>query len=597
MRSKCLNLLAIRRCLFGLLLGTVCCARLIAATLAMDLKEVHRKAEGFIETGNYTALENLVADIKHQGYDIEQDEPALWDFYEAVVKTDGTANADWQGRFAKLEAWDKAVPDSTAAKIAIAQWHNATAWDARGEGTGDSVNAQAQTTVDQEIAAAKSILSQIPASTVDDPEYYETWIRISLLSGANTATVEDYFNKGVALAKDYLPLYSSTVKYLLPKWYGGAGEVEAFINKSANNFPPEKADIFYAYMTYGEASDMVGNFFTDSSLDYNRMKKGYFQLLGGDTPAQWHREIEFREWVHENDLDFMALLKDDRPLGKTLCLDLEGTAYYPVFDGKDYYTHWRKRSGAEAAFQKELQLEKAGKLDQAEKTLLSFCSNPSIYSPLSIFYERQGMKDKLAAMTIVISGKTPGDALNTPIDQATPETLGETSSNFAMMGEWDKAEAAAKKFDSIRPYNLIGKNVMLLCAINSLDATAAKTAIQSIINMQTDKPSYQLAQQVLSGNNSWEEVKKSMNANDIYLVQGVTAMALYYVAKGDVNEADKLIDFALPRCNENGDKAFLESLEFGSLSRSMKLLAKPSPTPTPATTPAASPSPAASGTN
>ena len=148
----------------------------------------------------------------------------------------------------------------------------------------------------------------------------------------------------------------------------------------------------------------------------------------------------------------------------------------------------------------------------------------------------------------------------------------------------------------MRPDNLIGKNMLLLCAINKGDTNAEQDAIQNIIGMPAEHPSYQLAEQVLSGKQSWEDLKNSLDPADIYLSQGVTAMALYYFTKGQPAEARNLIDFALPLCADNSGKAVLQSMEFGSLSRSIKVMAMPSPPPPPSASPAASVIPTASGT-
>lgn len=69
-----------------------------------------------------------------------------------------------------------------------------------------------------------------------------------------------------------------------------------------------------------------------------------------------------------------------------------------------------------------------------------------------------GMKVRIVGMTAKeLSATDPGYA---PAD-----ILGESASYFAMVGEWDKARMAAQRFDQLRPENLIGKNVLLLCGI------------------------------------------------------------------------------------------------------------------------------------
>ena len=561
-----------------------------------DFKGVRQQTISLMQKGDYEGLENLVSQIKRRGYDIRQDETELEDFYIAALEVSGTNDAEWRDRLNHLNAWNAAIPESVAAKVAIAKWHNRTAWNARGNGFANTITSDASSIMDEQMRQAVAILKSVSSETVDDPEYYNAWISVCLLTGPDKSVTEDYFAKGAALAKEYLPLYDSMVNYLLPRWYGQAGEADDFIAKSAQGFPADKADVLYAYLTYDETENTGGDFFKQSTLDYNRAKGGFFSMMGGDQPAEWNKESSFREWQHENHLAVIASFKGDKPLMKRLFLDLQGTVQIDLYYGRKNYLSFLRRCGAQAALDREIGLERAGRLDDAEKMLLSFTAHPAIYPPLAMFYERQGMKDKLEAMTIVISGMTPGEAMNLPIDQAARPNLGEMAAYFPMMGEWEKCAAAAKRFDQLRPDNLIGKNMLLLCAINKGDGNAEQAAIQSIIGMTAEHPGYQIAQQVLSGKQRWEDLEKSMDPADIYLGQGVTAMALYYVAKGQLAEARNLIDFALPKCADNSGKAILESMEFGSLSRSMKALAMQSPSPAPAAIPASSAMPTVSGT-
>jgi hypothetical protein len=571
-----------------------------AAAAGTDYKGVRQQAISLIQKGDYEGLEKLVGQIKQRGYDIRQDATELATFYDALLQVSGTGNAEWQNRLTQLQAWNSAIPESITAKIAIAKWHDETAWKARGNGFADTITLDAATIMDQQMAQATAILKAVPSANVDDPEYYHCWIEVCLLTGPDKAITQGYFEKGIAIAKEYYPLYSSMVNYLLPRWYGQQGEADNFIANAANGFPADKADVIYAYLTYDEAENTGGDFFKQSSLDYDRAKHGFFSMMGGDSLADWNKETPNREWVHENHLAFIAAYKgkDERPLLKTLFLDLEGTVLTNIFYEPGNYLMFRRRCGAQAALEQELDLERAGRMDDAEKTLLSFTSHPATYPPLAMFYERQGMKEKLAAMTIVISGTTPGGTMKLPIDQATPENLGEMCCYFPMMGEWDKAEAAAGRFDQIRPDILIGKDTLLLCAINTGDARAVQACIQSIIAMQTDRPSYQMAQEVLSGRKRWQNYRKTMDPADIYLAQGVSAMALYYVAKEESAEARSLIDFAIHRCDadDNSGTALLESMDFGSLSRSVKALAIPSPSPAASASPNPSAMPTVSGT-
>ncbi len=142
------------------------------------------------------------------------------------------------------------------------------------------------------------------------------------------------------------------------------------------------------------------------------------------------------------------------------------------------------------------------------------------------------MKDQLLAMQVKIVGKTAKEMSDLDPGYAPADILGEAASYYAMMGEWDQALVAARRFDQLRPGNLIGKNILLLCAIRSGDTAQAQQTITEIADMKTDKEPYKAAKSVLSGKEDWGDVSAAMKNDNIYLGQATTAIALYYMARG-----------------------------------------------------------------
>jgi hypothetical protein len=325
-----------------------------------DFKGVSEQTIGLMQKGDYEGLEKLVSQIKQRGYDIRQDETELEDLYNAVLEVSGTTDAEWQDKLKQLDAWNAAIPESVTPKVALAKWHDRTAWKARGNGFANTITPFASNIMDEQMRQAVSILKSASSETVDDPEYYDEWISICLLTGPEKSVTEDYFAKGVALAKEYFPLYDSMVNYLLPRWYGAAGEADTFITTSAQGFQGDKADALYAYLTYTDTENTGGDFFKQSSLDYNRARDGFFSMMGGDQPSEWNKETVFREWQHENHLAVIACFKGDKPLMKTLFLDLQGNVQIDLFYTRKNYLSFLRRCGAQTELDKEMRRERGG---------------------------------------------------------------------------------------------------------------------------------------------------------------------------------------------------------------------------------------------
>ena len=550
---------------------------------------IHWQSAQLLENKDFKGLEALAASLKAKGYDIRQDNPELGAFYGGLKLVDKDSEQAWQNRLQVLEQWSAAFPKSLSARIALANWRLGYAWKARGGGWAYTVTPQGAAIVDASSAAAAQVLGAVPAGTViDDPVYYDDWIEVCLLEGRSKEEMFGYFNKGIAIAKEYEALYLSAANYLTERWYGEHGEREAWMKTWADGFPGEKGDILYAFMLSSDAR-YLGESVFKLPVDYNRAKGGLQNRIAEDDPA----------WVHdENVLCYLAVVKDDGGLARKLLLDLEGIADYAFYssgtkDGSDYYRYLRQHYGVEKAFNRERGLERAGKLSDAEQRLNSFTSHPAAYEPLASFYERHGMRDKLLAMDYKVANKTLKEMAAMDTSSAAPEYLCELASYYPMMGDWDKAEAAARRFDQLRPMNLIGKNILLLCAIQRHDSAAQQAALEEISTFKTDRPIYLAAQSILGGAGPQASPQNSgiFKESNPYLSQGITAIALYYMARGQDDQARAAIEQSLPYCTENSGKTLLESLLFGSLSYMLK--SPPAPAtpdaPAPSAVPPASP--------
>jgi tetratricopeptide (TPR) repeat protein len=530
---------------------------------------VHQQSSELLDREDFPGLESLAAQLKKNGYDIEQEQPELGAFYGGTkLGYDAPENA-WPDRLKVIEDWRAAFPNSLTAKIAEIYWYldyPAEFYEPQPEA---SILPEPGNTPPQINCVDKAVelLKAVPAGSVDDPEYYLCWLRICLARQMPAAEMWGYFNQGVAVAREYVPLYSAACDYLMPTIGGKQGEEEGDIKQWADEWPGPKGDALYAYLLMDIASQYTLNFLKKMpNVDYPRARQGLLERIAGNDP------VRLRD---ETILAFLAGSKGDNVTAKQAFLEIEGSVDMGIFRTFQKYMRWRKVSGAEAEYDSAVALERAGKLPEAEAKLLSFTNDPGIYLPLEYFYERQGMQDKLLAMKVVYSGMTVKQMMALDPGYAPADALGEMASVYAMMGEWDKAQIAAERFVQLRPQNLIGKNIMLLCAIHSGDPVKTMDAVMDIVRMQitAEHAAYEQAQAVLSGASTWEQVGPQMKNNDIYLGQATTAIALFYMARGQDDEAKNIIDQQLPWCAENSGKAVLESLLYGSLSRSLKPVA------------------------
>jgi hypothetical protein len=516
--------------------------------------------------------------LKKNRFDITQESPELQGFYGALRLGDKESQAQCVDQLKGLLKWKAAYPKSLTATIALANWYmdyaeagNVTPPRIDGRLDDEGEMTQEKTCMDKATDALKEGMS----GTVDDPQFYVAWLKICKAQGSPRQEAEWFFYKGVGIAKEYVPLYIAMTDYLMPYEHAEV-EPEKSMKTWANRFPGPRGDALYGYLLREDATNYPWpQFFSVPNLDYGRGKNGLLARVSGTNPEKWR---------DEHILLSLAMMKGDNLIAKRMLLELEGNFDMDQFAGrKKDYERLRIVCGEKAALGGAESLERAGKVEEAEGRWLSFTTDPEHYVPLEFFYEREGMKDKLLGMKVTIVGKTAKELSEVDPGYAPADILGEAASYYAMMGEWDKGEVAAQRFDVLRPENMIGKNVLLMCAIGKGDAGLVEKAVKAIAGMKTKRPPYRAAREVLSGGKGWNDVAGGMRNNNQYLGQGVTAIALYYLARGDVAQERKVIDDELPYCAENSGKALLESLDYGALSRMVKpvaLLAAPPATPT-----------------
>jgi hypothetical protein len=473
------------------------------------------------------------------------------------------SEAQWQDRRKELETWASSRPESLTAKIALANWYISYAWQARGYGWADSVTEEGWKGMQDRLAKAQLILDAIPQESIDDPQYYYRYLVLELGRGRPAKEALTYFKKGTALARNYFPLYQEVAFYLLPMWEGKPGDYEAFMKSAADGISGEDGDIVYAYLTDHTARHL--GFDTDVDdlglkIDYGRAKKGFLASIAKN---------EHVKWRDKNSLAYLAAVEGDDATAKTMFLEVGEEVDVSAFGGMDKLLELRKKCGAQAALDEADQLERTGKLTDAEKKLGSFTSDKLNYLALRRFYLRQGMEDKARETQDKSDGKTVREMLDADVATAGPDVLADDARYFSVFGKWDKAEEAARRFDTMRPWNITGKEILLLCAIQRGDAGMADEARKAIVGMKTDRLCYKTAQSVLSGAKSWDDVSKSMRGPDQYLAQSAIAATLYYFATGKPDTAKKVAYDCIPHCLPNDERMLLESLAYGSLSRSL----------------------------
>jgi hypothetical protein len=201
-------------------------------------------------------------------------------FYEGVSDLPkGYTEAQWEKHMQALRDWWEADAESMTARIAYALGLYNYGWFARGGGYANTVTDDGWRQFEERLAEARRILIAAEPLGPNSPVYYSTRFRIACVDGTPRAQWEEIFEQSIAAFPDYTRFYLAKANYLLPRWYGGPGEWEAFATASADRVGGENGDILYAQIIWQmHELRLFGNIFRESAAQWPRVKRGFEAL-------------------------------------------------------------------------------------------------------------------------------------------------------------------------------------------------------------------------------------------------------------------------------------------------------------------------------
>lgn len=226
--------------------------------------------------------------------------------YEGVASPPGedhSTEADWDAHLASLKKWTAAYPESTTARVALANAYVAYAWAARGVGYSDTVTRSGWKLYGQRIALAKSTLIEAARLKQKCPIWYAVMQSVALSEGWEKSQARELFQHAVEFDPSFLQYYRAYAYFILPKWYGEPGEAEQFAEEVSQKVTGPEADIIY----FEVASEIACQYDLYQSpvpkMSWEKIKAGYAaidQLYGQSN-------------LKANRFAFMAYLLGDKP--------------------------------------------------------------------------------------------------------------------------------------------------------------------------------------------------------------------------------------------------------------------------------------------
>lgn len=229
-----------------------------------------------------------------------------------------------QAEIARTRQWVDAAGEEPLPYILHASALLTYAQRIRGPGYANTVSPQAWKTYSEYVDRATKFLLDNGAVASRSTSWH-TWLLNALRSsGARPEVVMSVFEAGVAKSPGDYRLYQFTLHHFLPKWYGDAQAVDAFIQKAVKVAPPEYGEEMYARLYSGAEQNQFGRtMYSESLVDWEQMKAG-FVLWNKRFPTSWNTNI----------FAYHACIAGDKQLTKELLLQIGGAPEWAIWQSK-----------------------------------------------------------------------------------------------------------------------------------------------------------------------------------------------------------------------------------------------------------------------
>jgi uncharacterized protein DUF4034 len=299
---------------------------------AKERREVSREAGALLSASKFDELDARAAELRALKDSYPDGYRKLGVFCSGLDVPDEASEARYTARLAQLRAWVEAKPKSMSAHVCLARALTSYAWKARGSGYADTVSQQGWRLFRQRLADSHQVLltaKDLPPC----PLWFSSMQTVALGEGWPRAVYEAHFEAAIKHDPDYMPFYYLKAQHLLPRWYGGEGEWEDFIEAEAKRRGGEEGDLFYARMVWNKHSArLFGNIFKEAGLSWSRTKRG-FQELRKRYPDSLAVQSEFC---------YLSGLAGDHRAMQTLFLEIGGKVDETVWLDKKRFLQDRK---------------------------------------------------------------------------------------------------------------------------------------------------------------------------------------------------------------------------------------------------------------
>ncbi len=193
--------------------------------------EIHR----YFEQENFAVLDKLVATLRANQQRLPGGEWKLTAFYRGLRPNYAEQQTPtlWQANLSKLDEWAKQFPASATPLIALVDNFAQFAEPLQTKADLNKLPPARRQQINEGIAFGEQALKAADATEAKDPHLYAAMLELGRVAGWNKTKFDKLYQQGASIAPNYQHLHEAKAAYLLPTWYGTAGESEEFTQEVA----------------------------------------------------------------------------------------------------------------------------------------------------------------------------------------------------------------------------------------------------------------------------------------------------------------------------------------------------------------------------
>ncbi|OGU06219.1 MAG: hypothetical protein A2075_06575 [Geobacteraceae bacterium GWC2_58_44] len=237
--------------------------------------KLQRDVKELLYDNRFAELEKLAKELRSTKARFPEGHWKLPYFYDGLAAPEHKSEKQWQRLLGRLEKWQKAYPESVAARVATASAWLEYGWEARGSGSSDSVTPEGLRLLTERRVRSLKLVYRIPPNPADDcPGRHALLLTVGKSLGWDRDTMSQLFKKAVAFEPRYYYFYGNWMDYMSTRWGGREGEWLSFI-EGADALAGRKEDQeIYARMVGGMWQEEWKSF-EDQRISWPRMKEGF----------------------------------------------------------------------------------------------------------------------------------------------------------------------------------------------------------------------------------------------------------------------------------------------------------------------------------